>query len=198
MLITIPGNPVAKSRPRFFRRGNFVSTYDDQASLMKKIKQDLIDLGEKFSQNHKSYHVLVKFYLKPHGKDINEKLWGFSPCTQKNDIDNICKTIFDCGNGILWEDDSQIVSLIATKEYSNNPRTEIEIMPIESKVHPEDQKVLSVFSPAELEEFSHDAECIELNRIHEIDDKANLANCLRIFASKWNKQIAKIKKLAER
>jgi Holliday junction resolvase RusA-like endonuclease len=30
LLITIPGKPIAKKRPRFARRGKFVTTYNDQ------------------------------------------------------------------------------------------------------------------------------------------------------------------------
>lgn len=43
---------------------------------------------------------------------------------RKRDIDNYCKAIFDALTGILWEDDSQIVSLhidrnIGTKQPDN-------------------------------------------------------------------------------
>ena len=47
--------------------------------------------------------------------------------TVKPDIDNYTKGILDSLNGICWIDDSQIVSLIANKYYSDEPRVEIEI-----------------------------------------------------------------------
>lgn len=37
----------------------------------------------------------------------------------KPDVDNLLKSTFDAMNGILWEDDCQIVSLEASKRYSN-------------------------------------------------------------------------------
>lgn len=40
------------------------------------------------------------------------------------DVDNYSKTI-DGLNGIAWTDDSQIVSLLATKHYSDRPRLEL-------------------------------------------------------------------------
>src|SRR5699024_11012696 len=53
--------------------------------------------------------------------------------TVKADIDNYTKAILDSCNGILWRDDSQVVSLIANKYYSDNPRIEIEVDKIEQK-----------------------------------------------------------------
>ena len=49
----------------------------------------------------------------------------------KPDIDNLIKAILDAGNGVLWHDDNQVVSVNAAKRYSENtpPRayTRIEI-----------------------------------------------------------------------
>lgn len=46
--------------------------------------------------------------------------------TKKPDIDNIVKTI-DALNGLAFEDDKQIVSVVAEKYYDYEPRLEIEI-----------------------------------------------------------------------
>lgn len=43
----------------------------------------------------------------------------------KPDTDNYIKSTLDGLNGILWEDDNQIVDLVAHKYYSDNPRVEI-------------------------------------------------------------------------
>lgn len=45
-------------------------------------------------------------------KSGNERM----PKTSKPDIDNICKSIFDALNGVVWNDDSQVASLIAAKD----------------------------------------------------------------------------------
>src|SRR5699024_2921197 len=45
----------------------------------------------------------------------------------KPDIDNYSKGILDSLNGIVYKDDSQVVSLIANKYYSDNPRVEIRV-----------------------------------------------------------------------
>jgi len=44
------------------------------------------------------------------------------------DLDNLAKIPLDALNELAWEDDSQIVSLIASKHLDrDNPRTEIEL-----------------------------------------------------------------------
>lgn len=43
--------------------------------------------------------------------------------TSRPDIDNLAKLVLDAANGVLWEDDSQIVSMKLTKEYSVKPGT---------------------------------------------------------------------------
>jgi Holliday junction resolvase RusA-like endonuclease len=47
--------------------------------------------------------------------------------TTKPDIDNYIKQIFDALNGLVWEDDAQIVTVLANKFFSRQPRLEIEI-----------------------------------------------------------------------
>jgi Holliday junction resolvase RusA-like endonuclease len=44
---------------------------------------------------------------------------------KKPDTDNLLKFLKDCGNGLLWADDSQVSEVHAWKVYSDKPRTEI-------------------------------------------------------------------------
>ena len=41
--------------------------------------------------------------------------------TKRPDLDNLLKGFLDSGNGILWMDDSQIVSLYVEKRYGDQP-----------------------------------------------------------------------------
>ena len=203
--LVIPGNPIAKSRPRFRRCGNFVQTYDNQAAQMKQIKQNMVDLCGNYAKQALKYSICIKFYLEPHGSDINKKLWGFVGCTQKNDIDNLIKTIFDCGNGILWDDDSKIVRIKAFKKYSDNPRTEVTVIPLEEHVSGDALEIIATFSPSEMQELSNDVCALKyhIERLNNAESLKNIcyentSNCLKIFATKYDKQFAKIKKIAKR
>ena len=51
--------------------------------------------------------------------------FGLINPTKKPDLDNIAKAILDSLNGIAYKDDSQIVSLLISKKYSDRPRVEI-------------------------------------------------------------------------
>ena len=51
--------------------------------------------------------------------------FGIIRPTKKPDLDNIAKAVLDSLNGIAYKDDSQIVSMVVSKKYSNRPRVEI-------------------------------------------------------------------------
>lgn len=60
----------------------------------------------------------VIFYCRPHA-------------ARKWDIDNLLKFVMDAGNRVLWDDDTQIVFVRASKKWdAANPRTEMEIAEI--------------------------------------------------------------------
>jgi Holliday junction resolvase RusA-like endonuclease len=54
-------------------------------------------------------------------------LKGIIRPTKKPDIDNVAKIILDSLNCICYKDDTQIVSLIVNKYYSQEPRVEVVI-----------------------------------------------------------------------
>lgn len=51
--------------------------------------------------------------------------------TVKPDIDNAAKSILDGMNGVVFDDDKQIVNLNVRKFYGNDPRVEVRIFEIE-------------------------------------------------------------------
>ena len=132
MKIIIPGNPIAKKRPRFTRRGKFVTTYNCQETeesrwlyeAQKQIKDQKLEgaIGIEFKF----------FFQRPnshYGTGKNKgKIKANAPIlhTKKPDIDNCIKFCLDCLNSV-WRDDSAVWCLRAEKTYDDNPRTEINI-----------------------------------------------------------------------
>lgn len=52
----------------------------------------------------------------------------FLPDARRRDLDNLIKSVLDGLNGVAWEDDSQVVEVMARKEIArNHPRTDISI-----------------------------------------------------------------------
>ena len=59
---------------------------------------------------------------RSHSKKRQEAcLNGSERPIKKPDIDNLAKSVLDGLNGVVWHDDSQIVSLHLTKVYARNP-----------------------------------------------------------------------------
>ena len=123
MIITIPGRPVAKARPRFARRGKFVTTYNDQQTEEGKV---LFEIQKQWQRAPLAGPLAIEFgFYMPrpkghYGTGRNaEKLKMSVPAypVTKPDIDNLIKFYLDCMNGVVFEDDRQIVICHAIKEY---------------------------------------------------------------------------------
>lgn len=65
---------------------------------------------------------------KSHPKKRQEAcLSGFERHTKRPDLDNLAKSVLDGLNGVIWQDDSQIVSLHLTKVYASAPGVDVYI-----------------------------------------------------------------------
>lgn len=132
LTITIPGTPIAKKRPRFARRGKFVSTYNPQETEEGKF----ICLMSTQLKGHKPIPAGTPVFLEaqfhmPFPASMSAKKRETARHTKKPDVDNLLKFIKDCANGVLWHDDSQVVLVLAQKLYSDTPCTVIELMWVE-------------------------------------------------------------------
>ena len=128
MEIVIPGKPIAKKRPRFVRRGNFVGAYNAQETEEGRwILEAKSQVPHKFEEGP---ILLTCVFTMPIPKgmkkrDVTLAEAGQMYHTKKPDLDNLVKFVKDCLNGLAWHDDSQVVKLTATKNYGRNPRTVI-------------------------------------------------------------------------
>lgn len=143
--IVIPGEPIAWARAGAFVRGRKPVFYDKQKDYKWYMQQymshaltNYFDGDSKKGQAHflsGGYDAVMRCYFSPpqslSKRDKNLLSWGLLHYTKKPDGDNLFKLGGDSGNGVLYKDDAQIVSLYVKKFFCNDgkPRTEIWIMP---------------------------------------------------------------------
>jgi len=127
----VEGTPVPKGRPRFARRGKFVSTYSPKTTVDYETKVSesaklAMGASEPLETPVGAYiYITLPVPASYSKKRIEACLSGQEKPTKKSDIDNYCKAIFDGMNGIVFVDDSLVVSLHATKVYGTIGMVEV-------------------------------------------------------------------------
>lgn len=123
----IPGEPVAKGRPRMTRTGHAYTP--SKTRLYEGYIQDLWKRS-RFAElpTGQPIRVCVDAYFsvpKSVSKKRRSAMEG-APHIKKPDADNVVKAVLDALNGLAFEDDSRICYLKATKQYTlGEPRVEI-------------------------------------------------------------------------
>lgn len=130
-IFKVDGNPKGKGRPRFARRGNFVSTYTDSATLdyeanIRSAAQAAMGSSEPLETPIGVYlYVRIPIpasYAKKRHKDCIDQI---ERPTKKPDIDNIAKAFLDAMNGVVYKDDTQVICLHVTKVYSTEAGVDV-------------------------------------------------------------------------
>jgi Holliday junction resolvase RusA-like endonuclease len=131
---TVPGTPVGKGRPKFARRGNFVTAYTPEktASYENLVKMYAAEAMKGTELITGPVEVRMFLFVTPpaswsNKKRINALNGGIFP-TSKPDIDNTCKILADSCNEIVWRDDKQIVDLSVRKRYSETARATVQVI----------------------------------------------------------------------
>ena len=125
----IPGDPIAKARPRFVRAGEHVRTYSTQHTVEGRFMWDVLYQLDQLPFYKKepfegalSLHMGF-FFKRPKGHYGSGKNAGVlkksAPRhhTVKIDVDNAIKFVMDCFNQIIYLDDKQVVEVYAIKRY---------------------------------------------------------------------------------
>lgn len=124
---TVHGEPKAKARPRLGKTGHIYTPkttkdYEDIIALEYMVQ------GGKFLKGEIS--MTFDFYFKiPQSMNLGKnkktkadmKAHRIRP-VKRPDLDNLIK-IYDALNGLAFNDDSQIVTIIARKWYGEEPKT---------------------------------------------------------------------------
>ena len=131
IMFTVYGEPVGKGRPRFAKRGNFVSTYTPQKTKTYEGEIRLMAKAAMGASEALETPVTVAIYIRVgipasfSKQKRKDALSNHIRPTKKPDIDNIAKCFLDAMNGIVYLDDKQVVSLHITKEYAETPAVDV-------------------------------------------------------------------------
>jgi len=131
LMYQVEGNPVGKGRPKFARRGNFVSTYTptktrDYEDLIKDAARKAMGSNELLETP-----VTVAIYITvPIPQSYSKKrteacLSGSERPIKKPDIDNVAKCFLDAMNEIVYKDDTQVLTLHIAKVYGTVGMVEV-------------------------------------------------------------------------
>lgn len=138
---TVPGDPFPKLRPRFrhvvTRAGaSFTSAYTPAKSAkyekaVKTYAMLAMRQAGQFTPFLGGLELDCQFFM-PVPKSWTKRataqaLQGELPHTSRPDLDNLVKSIKDGLNEVVWQDDSQVVSLLASKFYSAISRAVIKV-----------------------------------------------------------------------
>lgn len=118
---TIPGKPQPKQRPRVTSHGTYTPKETIEYERLVGWQCRSAYKGKPLSTALK---MTVRVFVKLPKKTVREKGdWH----TSRPDLTNIIKSIEDGLNGIAYLDDSQIVYLVATKQWASEDYVIVEI-----------------------------------------------------------------------
>lgn len=96
--LSIPLKIFPKPRPRMGKYGNFYTPRDKREDNLESYMKE----------------YMVRNKLKPFTNNLRVDCDFYIKSKSRSDLDNYIKTIFDCGNNIIWKDDKQIKSCLAS------------------------------------------------------------------------------------
>lgn len=123
IVVTIPGPPRGKQRPRMTRQGH-AYTPAQTVNAEAWVRHCAVEqVGQLCLETALALDVDVRLPI-PASWSKAKRAQAASGSLQpggKPDIDNYAKLAMDSLNGVLWRDDSQITTLTARKRYGDAP-----------------------------------------------------------------------------
>ena len=126
----VDGQPRGKGRPRFARRGAFVSTYTDAKTVayedtIRQAAQKSMGSSEPLKTALDAFvYISLGIPLSHSKKRTLDCLNGVEKAIKKPDADNVAKSVLDACNNVIFVSDSQIVNLFVAKRYGE-PHVEV-------------------------------------------------------------------------
>jgi Holliday junction resolvase RusA-like endonuclease len=136
---TIPGQPVAKGRPKFTVQGGFAKVYTPKKTADYEALIAGIATRAMAGRTPSAAPIEVMLELRMEiptswtkAKRLAASI-GTVRATKKPDADNVLKGVKDACNGIVWVDDSQVVVITVRKLYHAEPCVVIAIREVEGE-----------------------------------------------------------------
>ena len=132
IVFIIYAEPTAKGRPRFSRGRTYTprrtKKYEERvAEIARKEMGDKPPVKGAIKMTVSAYFQVPSSWPNWKQQAAQTGLLGH---THRPDLDNLGKSISDALNGIVYEDDSQIVEMNIKKGYAYRNLIEVEIMPL--------------------------------------------------------------------
>ncbi len=131
--LCVPGEPQAKLRARWSRRG----THTPQKTINYEtyIKQLFAIKYPDFVLSECALRIYIWIYVSipASASKVKKQLMGTNSIlpTKRPDYDNVAKTVCDALEKLAYKNDSQICEANIYKHYSDRPRLEIKIEELE-------------------------------------------------------------------
>lgn len=130
MNFKIEGLPKGKGRPRFTRSGHTYTpdmTRKYEALVTARAKEAMIGKRKIEKPNAVRVDILATFPVPSSWskKRRTAALQGVEHHVSKPDLDNVQKAILDGMNGIVFEDDSQVIDSRTRKAYGPEPGVKV-------------------------------------------------------------------------
>ena len=129
---TVWQEPQGKARPKFAKRGRYVSvrTPEKTRAYEKSIREAYLQqCGNQMCLEGHSVEMKVTAYFKiPKSASKNKRqamLLGEIRPTKKPDADNILKAVADALNGVAYKDDACVVKMDVEKFYADVGRIDV-------------------------------------------------------------------------
>jgi len=127
--LTIPGEPKAKQRPKWFKHGTY--TPEKTVSYESYVKELFATKYSTFMPVGSALTLVIWAGLlipkSASKKKVGMMKLGIIKPTKRPDVDNILKTVMDALEKLAYKNDSQICHVVIDKDYSERPRLEITI-----------------------------------------------------------------------
>lgn len=129
-IVTILGRPQGKQRVRIVKSNGRIHSYTPRETVNyeQEIRMTYKALNNpNFGSKPVSLYILATYPIpknfpkKKKEMCLEEEIY---PCV-KPDMDNIVKIVLDALNGVAYDDDKQVVQLLARKIYGVKPKLDI-------------------------------------------------------------------------